>query len=85
MTAAWHQLLLSARPASLLPARAALLALPSATARNPLESAVTLSPSSEVFDHIRDIVDPEHPYTLEQLNVVEEELVDVDDAGSHVR
>lgn len=27
--------------------------------------------ATEVFDHIRDICDPEHPYTLEQLNVVE--------------
>jgi hypothetical protein len=39
----------------------------------------------EVFDHIRDITDPEHPYTLEQLNVVEEHLVDVDDAAGSVR
>ncbi|KAI6204369.1 Mitotic spindle-associated MMXD complex subunit MIP18 [Aphelenchoides besseyi] len=32
----------------------------------------------EVFDYIRDINDPEHPYTLEQLNVVQEELIKVD-------
>ncbi|TKR67897.1 hypothetical protein L596_023974 [Steinernema carpocapsae] len=31
----------------------------------------------EVFDHIRDINDPEHPLTLEQLNVVQEELIEV--------
>uniref|UniRef100_A0A7E4ZXD2 FeS_assembly_P domain-containing protein n=1 Tax=Panagrellus redivivus TaxID=6233 RepID=A0A7E4ZXD2_PANRE len=31
----------------------------------------------EVFDYIRDINDPEHPYTLEQLNVVQEELITV--------
>jgi hypothetical protein len=31
----------------------------------------------EVFDYIRDINDPEHPYTLEQLNVVEEDLIKV--------
>ncbi|KAK0418126.1 hypothetical protein QR680_013385 [Steinernema hermaphroditum] len=31
----------------------------------------------EVFDHIRDINDPEHPLTLEQLNVVQEELIQV--------
>lgn len=31
----------------------------------------------EVFDYIRDINDPEHPYTLEQLNVVEEDLIQV--------
>jgi hypothetical protein len=35
--------------------------------------------------HIRDITDPEHPYTLEQLNVVAEELVDVEDAAGSVR
>ncbi|KAL7075311.1 hypothetical protein ACQ4LE_005691 [Meloidogyne hapla] len=29
----------------------------------------------EVFDYIKDISDPEHPYTLEQLNVVQEELI----------
>lgn len=31
----------------------------------------------EIFDLIRDINDPEHPYTLEQLNVVQEELIQV--------
>eukprot|EP00879_Flechtneria_rotunda_P007017 GHRR01007366.1.p1 GENE.GHRR01007366.1~~GHRR01007366.1.p1 ORF type:complete len:161 (+),score=43.57 GHRR01007366.1:223-705(+) len=39
---------------------------------------------SEVFEHIRDITDPEHPYTLEQLNVVEEDLVTVDDSKGRV-
>jgi len=34
----------------------------------------------EVFDLIRDINDPEHPLSLEQLNVVSEELVNVDNA-----
>lgn len=33
----------------------------------------------EVFEHIRDIQDPEHPYSLEQLNVVSELLIDVSD------
>jgi len=32
----------------------------------------------EVFDLIRDINDPEHPLTLEQLKVVSEELINVD-------
>ncbi|PSC74131.1 ATP-NAD kinase [Micractinium conductrix] len=41
--------------------------------------------SLEVFEHIRDITDPEHPYTLEQLSVVSEEAIDVDDAGGTVR
>ncbi|RCN32654.1 ribosomal RNA large subunit methyltransferase J [Ancylostoma caninum] len=31
----------------------------------------------EIFELIRDINDPEHPYTLEQLNVVQEELIRV--------
>lgn len=35
--------------------------------------------SLEVFEHIRDIVDPEHPYTLEQLNVVDEDNITVVD------
>ncbi|KAL3107006.1 hypothetical protein niasHT_019402 [Heterodera trifolii] len=33
--------------------------------------------ATEIFEHIRDINDPEHPYTLEQLNVVQEELIQV--------
>lgn len=27
--------------------------------------------AAEIFEYIRDINDPEHPYTLEQLNVVQ--------------
>mmetsp|Transcript_24176 Transcript_24176/g.39719 ORF Transcript_24176/g.39719 Transcript_24176/m.39719 type:complete len:179 (+) Transcript_24176:1873-2409(+) len=38
----------------------------------------------DVFDLIRDINDPEHPLTLEQLNVVQYELIKVDDTGSAV-
>ncbi|XP_056854089.1 protein AE7 isoform X3 [Raphanus sativus] len=38
----------------------------------------------EVFDHIRDIKDPEHPYSLEQLKVLTEDSVEVDDSKSHV-
>jgi len=33
----------------------------------------------EIFDLIREINDPEHPLTLEQLNVVTEEQIDVKD------
>lgn len=40
---------------------------------------------STQMQHIRDIVDPEHPYTLEQLNVVTEEQVEVDDAAGTVQ
>lgn len=41
--------------------------------------------SREVFDLIRSIRDPEHPLTLEQLNVVSEEQCEVDDAGNYVK
>ncbi len=34
---------------------------------------------------MRDINDPEHPYSLERLNVVREEDVIVDDAGCRVK
>ncbi|CAA7406584.1 unnamed protein product [Spirodela intermedia] len=37
------------------------------------------------LNHIRDIKDPEHPYTLEELKVVSEDAIDVDDKQSHVR
>ncbi|CAG8442038.1 8040_t:CDS:2 [Ambispora leptoticha] len=40
--------------------------------------------SQEVFDLIRSISDPEHPLTLEQLNVTQLEHVTVDDANNHV-
>ncbi|KAF3521540.1 hypothetical protein F2Q69_00051032 [Brassica cretica] len=41
----------------------------------------------EVFDilFVRDIKDPEHPYSLEQLKVLTEDSVEVDDTKSHVR
>ncbi|XP_073527927.1 cytosolic iron-sulfur assembly component 2B [Phyllobates terribilis] len=38
----------------------------------------------EIFDLIRSINDPEHPLSLEELNVVEEIRVKADDAGSAV-
>jgi hypothetical protein len=55
------------------------------TAAAVAEDGRELIDASEIFDHIRDITDPEHPYSLEQLNVVEEELISVDDGGSHVK
>lgn len=39
----------------------------------------------EVFEHLRDITDPEHPYTLEQLNVLDEDHIEVDDGKGAVR
>ncbi|XP_066911161.1 cytosolic iron-sulfur assembly component 2B-like [Clytia hemisphaerica] len=41
--------------------------------------------SREIFDIIRNINDPEHPLTLEQLNVVEEKNIDVDDDKSYLK
>ncbi|XP_077982738.1 cytosolic iron-sulfur assembly component 2B-like [Glandiceps talaboti] len=41
--------------------------------------------SREVFDLIRNINDPEHPLTLEDLNVVEQTHVEVDDEESEVK
>ncbi|KAJ3021995.1 Mitotic spindle-associated MMXD complex subunit MIP18 [Thoreauomyces humboldtii] len=40
--------------------------------------------AQEIFDLIRHINDPEHPLTLEQLNVAQPELVTVDDQASQV-
>ena len=37
------------------------------------------------LQHIRDITDPEHPYSLEQLNVVEENLITVHDNSGYVK
>ncbi len=38
----------------------------------------------EIFEHIRNLNDPEHPLTLEQLNVVSVENVKVEDPGDYV-
>ncbi|KAK2974608.1 hypothetical protein RJ640_015020, partial [Escallonia rubra] len=34
--------------------------------------------------HIRDIKDPEHPYSLEELKVITEDAIEVDDQRSHM-
>ncbi|XP_072052311.1 protein AE7-like isoform X1 [Arachis hypogaea] len=39
----------------------------------------------EIFDILRDIKDPEHPYSLEELKVITEDAVEVDDHRSYVR
>ncbi|XP_051210434.1 protein AE7 isoform X2 [Lolium perenne] len=49
------------------------------------ESAVELIDQLEIFEHIRDIKDPEHPYSLEELNVVTEDSVEISNELSHVR
>ncbi|KAF7256363.1 hypothetical protein EG68_06811 [Paragonimus skrjabini miyazakii] len=38
----------------------------------------------EIFEHIRDIRDPEHPHSLEVLGVVSEEAITVDDSEGRV-
>lgn len=53
-------------------------------ADNADEQSVDRFDAEEIFEHVRDITDPEHPYSLEQLNVVSEESINVDDKGSHV-
>ncbi|KAH0548855.1 MIP18 family protein galla-2 [Cotesia glomerata] len=41
--------------------------------------------SREVFDLIRNINDPEHPLTLEELHVVEQNLIEVDNKKNTVK
>ncbi|XP_054276173.1 MIP18 family protein galla-2-like [Macrosteles quadrilineatus] len=40
--------------------------------------------SREVFDLIRNINDPEHPLTLEELNVVEQNNIEVDNNNNEI-
>lgn len=55
-----------------------------------LDSLVSLSPSTssidarEVFEHLRHLNDPEHPLTLEQLNVIRLENITVGEASCDV-
>ncbi|XP_023321079.1 MIP18 family protein CG7949 [Eurytemora carolleeae] len=48
------------------------------------DSVIDPFDTREIFDLIRDINDPEHPLTLEQLNVVTEEQIDVSDVNNSV-
>lgn len=43
------------------------------------------SVSLTFLNHIRDIKDPEHPYSLEDLKVITEDAIEVDDKRSYVR
>ncbi|XP_009346239.2 protein AE7 [Pyrus x bretschneideri] len=49
------------------------------------EYAVEAIDQQEIFDHIRDIKDPEHPYSLEELKVITEDAIEVDDGCGYVR
>eukprot|EP01122_Echinamoeba_exundans_P003581 TRINITY_DN13662_c0_g1_i1.p1 TRINITY_DN13662_c0_g1~~TRINITY_DN13662_c0_g1_i1.p1 ORF type:complete len:162 (-),score=17.90 TRINITY_DN13662_c0_g1_i1:15-500(-) len=58
----------------------------SSQSRAPLESddKFGITPD-EIYEYIRDIKDPEHPYTLEQLNVVSDDKIQiVDDGGGNM-
>ncbi|XP_071570272.1 MIP18 family protein galla-2 [Temnothorax nylanderi] len=48
------------------------------------EDVVDEFDAREIFDIIRNINDPEHPLTLEELNVVEQSLIEVDDKKNRV-
>ncbi|KAJ3043421.1 Mitotic spindle-associated MMXD complex subunit MIP18 [Rhizophlyctis rosea] len=48
------------------------------------EAIADMIDADEVFDLIRHINDPEHPLTLEQLNVTQLDLIQVDPVASHV-
>ncbi|KAI9598240.1 hypothetical protein BDF19DRAFT_431795 [Syncephalis fuscata] len=48
------------------------------------ESVLDPIDAEEVFDLIRAISDPEHPMTLEQLNVLQLEHITVNNDGNHV-
>ncbi|EFN78035.1 MIP18 family protein galla-2 [Harpegnathos saltator] len=48
------------------------------------EDTVDEFDAREVFDLIRNINDPEHPLTLEELNVVEQSLIQVDNKKNTV-
>uniref|UniRef100_A0A1B6JBL3 MIP18 family-like domain-containing protein n=1 Tax=Homalodisca liturata TaxID=320908 RepID=A0A1B6JBL3_9HEMI len=41
--------------------------------------------SREVFDLIRNLNDPEHPLTLEELNVIEQKYIEVDNKKNEVQ
>ncbi|XP_052202034.1 protein AE7-like [Diospyros lotus] len=49
------------------------------------EYAVEHIDQLEIFDHLRDIKDPEHPYSLEELKVITEDAIEVDDERNYVR
>lgn len=40
--------------------------------------------SREIFDLLRGILDPEHPHSLEELSVVQEELITCNDEDNFI-
>lgn len=55
------------------------------TANDEDENIVDEFDAREIFDLIRNINDPEHPLTLEELNVVEQSLIEIDNKANTVR
>ncbi|XP_017876266.1 MIP18 family protein galla-2 [Ceratina calcarata] len=55
------------------------------TANDEDEDIVDEFDAREIFDLIRNINDPEHPLTLEELNVVEQSLIEIDNKANTVR
>ncbi|XP_015608294.1 MIP18 family protein galla-2 [Cephus cinctus] len=54
------------------------------TADDENEDIVDEFDSREIFDLIRNINDPEHPLTLEELNIVEQSLIEVDNEKNKI-
>ncbi|XP_030385244.1 MIP18 family protein galla-2 [Scaptodrosophila lebanonensis] len=54
------------------------------TAHDEDESVADPFDKREIFDLIRTINDPEHPLTLEELHVVQEELININDKENDV-
>ncbi|KAH8365828.1 hypothetical protein KR093_005209 [Drosophila rubida] len=54
------------------------------TANDEDETIVDPFDKREIFDLIRNINDPEHPLTLEELHVVQEELITISDKQNNV-
>ncbi|XP_043283578.1 MIP18 family protein galla-2 [Venturia canescens] len=55
------------------------------TADDENENVVDEFDAREIFDLIRNINDPEHPLTLEELHVVEQSLIEVDNKKNTVQ
>ncbi|XP_078046801.1 MIP18 family protein galla-2 [Augochlora pura] len=54
------------------------------TAEDEDEDIVDEFDAREIFDLIRNINDPEHPLTLEELNVVEQNLIEIDNRANKI-
>ncbi|CAK9799390.1 MIP18 family protein galla-2 [Anthophora quadrimaculata] len=54
------------------------------TAADEDEDIVDEFDTREIFDLIRNINDPEHPLTLEELNVVEQSLIEIDNKANRI-